>query len=301
MAKNSRICGQNLLLGLLCYQDPIQGVTLFGKSGFKLSFVILTSCCLTPATHLLQCYYCLVKSNAGLVFLDMCSELLKTTLKKLCIVVIFGISFGYIEAAVVVYLRTIFHPDGFTFPLTNFGAGPLWRPLLFTEIGREAATIVLILTAVWLFGQSLQQRFAYFLTIFAVWDIFYYVWLKVLINWPASIMDWDILFLIPITWASPVLAPVLISVTLLFFAIIILYRCGCDRPLKVTSIEWLVFSLAGFILVTCFCIAGLHIAEPDFQSHFYWLLFAVGYLLAIALFLRCLFRPDDRKEPAGVV
>jgi hypothetical protein len=225
----------------------------------------------------------------------MYSEPLKTTLKRFCIVVAFGIAFGYIEAAVVVYLRTIFHPDGFSFPLTNFGVSPLWRPLLFTEVGREAATIVLILTAAWLFGQSLQQRFAYFLTIFAVWDIFYYVWLKVLIDWPASIMDWDILFLIPLTWVSPVLAPILISVTLLLFAGIILYQCCRDRPVKVTVIEWLVFAVAGLLVVASFCIAGLHIAKPDFRSHFYWPLFAVGYMLATVVFLRCLLRSKLRS------
>ncbi|MHC4753080.1 MAG: hypothetical protein ACYTFW_24855, partial [Planctomycetota bacterium] len=163
---------------------------------------------------------------------DTFSEPLKTTIKRFCIVVVFSIAFGYIEAAVVVYLREIFHPDGFTFPMTIFGIGPHWKRFLLTEIGRETATIVLIFTGAWLFGRNLQQRFAYFLTIFAVWDIFYYVWLKVLINWPASIMDWDILFLIPVTWASPVLYPVLISITLLIFAGIILYRCSCSRPVK---------------------------------------------------------------------
>jgi hypothetical protein len=70
---------------------------------------------------------------------EICVELFKTTFKRFCIVVVFGIAFGYIEAAVVVYLRTIFHPDGFTFPLVNFGVSALWERLLLTEIGREAA------------------------------------------------------------------------------------------------------------------------------------------------------------------
>ncbi|NQT01098.1 MAG: hypothetical protein HQ580_03680, partial [Planctomycetes bacterium] len=152
------------------------------------------------------------------------TEPLKTTIKVFCVVVIFSIAFAYIEAAVVVYLREIFHPDGFTFPLTTFGLDPLWERLLLTEIGREAATIVLIFTGSWLFGKNRRQRFAYFMTIFAVWDIFYYVWLKVLLDWPSSIMDWDILFLIPDTWASAVLYPVLISITMLVFAAVILYR-----------------------------------------------------------------------------
>jgi len=223
---------------------------------------------------------------------DTLPEPLKTTLKGFCLVVIFGIAFAYFEAAVVVYLRTIFYPDGFTFPLTEFGIGtsPLWKQLLLTEIGREAASMVLISTAAWLIGRNLQQRTAFFLTIFAVWDIFYYIWLKILINWPGSIMDWDILFLIPTAWASPVLAPVLISLTLLLFAIIILYRCSCASPLKVAPMEWFGFVFAGLLVVISFCVAGRHITEPDFKSHFYWPLFALGEVLAIALFLKCLWK-----------
>ena len=212
----------------------------------------------------------------------------ETMLKRFFIVVIFSIAFAYIEAAVVVYLRTIFYPAGFAFPLTNFGSDPVWKQLLFTEIGREAATMVLIVSAAWLFGQNLRQRTAFFLTIFAIWDIFYYVWLKVLINWPASIMDWDVLFLIPLAWASPVLAPLLISLTLLSFAVIILYRCCCAVPLKVNLTDWLVFTLAGLVVVVSFCIAGLHITEPDFQSYFNWPLFTAALLSAIAMFGKCL-------------
>jgi len=162
---------------------------------------------------------------------SLSAEPLNKTLTRFVFVVIFSIAFAYIESAVVVYLRAIFHPDGFTFPLSNVDTILQHKALLLTEIGREAATIVLIFTGAWLFGRNHQQRFAYFLTIFAVWDIFYYVWLKVLSawlkaipNWPESIMDWDILFLIPVAWAGPVLAPVLVSITLLVFAMTIIPR-----------------------------------------------------------------------------
>jgi len=219
-------------------------------------------------------------------------EALKTALKRLSIAVIFGIAFGYIEAAVVVYLRAIFYPAGFTFPLTDFGTGALWGQLLLTEIGREAATLVLIFTGCWLFGRNHRQRFAYFLVIFAVWDIFYYIWLKALIDWPASITDWDILFLIPFAWASPVLAPVAVSLTLLTFAVTILY-CDCrGRTIGTTLMDWAGFMLAGLVVVASFCIAGLHMAEPDFKAWFYWSLFAGGLLLAAGLFIRCLLRSN---------
>ncbi|MFA5251972.1 MAG: hypothetical protein WC454_05240 [Phycisphaerae bacterium] len=214
---------------------------------------------------------------------DTSPQHLKAMLERFCIVVVFSIAFAYIEASVVVYLREIFHSAGFTFPLTEFGATALWKRLLLTETGREAATLVLILTSSWLFGRNLRQRFAFFLTIFAVWDIFYYIWLKVLIDWPASIMDWDILFLIPTVWAGPVVAPILISILLLAFAVIILYRSCGAKAIRPTPIDWLVFILAALLVVTSFCIAGLHAAEPDFQSHFHWPLFAAGPLSAIVL------------------
>ena len=168
--------------------------------------------------------------------------------------------------------------------------GKLFGRLLLTEVGREAATLVLILSGACLFGQNRRQRLAYFLTIFAVWDIFYYVWLKVLLDWPGSVMDWDILFLIPVAWASPVLAPLLISVVMLIFAWIILYRDDCSRPVKASVFEWFVFVLSALVVVVSFCIAGRHIAQPDFQSYFYWPVFAVGYVSAIALFARCFLK-----------
>ena len=227
---------------------------------------------------------------------DTFSEPLKATFKTFLIVIVFSIAFGYIEAAVVVYLRQIFHPDGFIFPMAVFGTGPLFERFLLTEIGREAATIVLIFAGAWLSGHNRRQRFAYFMIIFAVWDIFYYVWLKVLLDWPASIMDWDILFLIPVTWASPVLYPVLISITLIGFAVVILYRCSCGRPVRATLTDWLAFSAAGLIVVVSFCLPGLHITEENFASYFYRSLFAAGLLLSILTFVKCC-RNSGKKVP----
>ncbi len=229
--------------------------------------------------------------------LNTSPEPLKTAITRFVIAVVFSIAFAYIESAVVVYLRAIFHPDGFTFPLRNFDTILQNKAILLTEIGREAATIVLIFTGAWLFGRNIQQRFAYFLTIFAVWDIFYYVWLKVLSaylnaipNWPQSIMDWDILFLIPMAWAGPVAAPVLVSIILLVFAIIILYRDCRGKSIKAGKIEWFSFITAGVIIVVSFCIPGPHIAEPDYQSYFYWSIFALGNIIALALFVKCLLK-----------
>ena len=219
-----------------------------------------------------------------------CTPSLGRTFIRFCIVVIFSIAFGYIEAAVVVYLREIFYPEGFTFPLAVFNIDPLFKRLFLTEVGREAATIVLIFTGAWLFGRNRRQRIAYFLIIFAVWDIFYYVWLKVLLDWPASIMDWDILFLIPTVWASPVLAPVLVSFVMLLFAIIVLYYDCHEISVKISIYDWLAFCFATLVIVISFCIAGPHTAQEDFSSYFYWPLFAAGLLFAVIIFLKCLYK-----------
>lgn len=225
---------------------------------------------------------------------------LKIMIARICVVAVFGIAFANIEATVVVYLREIFHPDGFYFPMTLFGNGPLWRRFLYIESGREVATIVLLLTTCWLAGRNRHQRFAYFLTVFAIWDIFYYLWLKVLIGWPATIMDWDVLFLIPVFWASPVLYPVLISIVLIAFAVIILYRDWCGRPLRTTVYQWLAFGASSLIIIMSFCIAGLHATDRDFESYFYRSLYSAGLLLAIATFVKCCLNSAQKAPETSV-
>ena len=86
------------------------------------------------------------------------------------------------------------------------------------------------------------------------------------------------------------LAPVLVSVTLLLFAIAILYQRCYGKVLKAAQIDWLIFCISGLIVVSSFCIAGQHITKPDFQAYFYWPLFAAGHTVAIACFLKCLLR-----------
>ena len=209
-------------------------------------------------------------------------------LKRLLIAIVFSMAFGYIESAVVVYLRALFHPNGFTFPMEVFDATPEGRRLVFTEIGREAATLVLIGTAAWLFGNLRQERIAYFLIIFAVWDVFYYVWLKVLLDWPASLRDWDILFLIPMAWAAPVLYPVLVSAAMFGFATVILYRCAHGRPLTVTYADWLGWSASLLIIVVSFCLGGTHVTEPNYADYFHWPLFGAGFALGLAICIKAL-------------
>jgi hypothetical protein len=216
-------------------------------------------------------------------------------LTNLTIAIVFGIAFAYIESTVVVYLRTIFYPDGFTFPLQMFDITALGKRLTLTEIGREVATLVLIVTAAWLFGRNRQERGAYVLVIFAIWDLFYYVWLKVLLDWPASIMDWDVLFLIPYVWASAVLCPVLVALVMFAFGVTILWRSACGRPLSIKAGDWLGWTAASVVLIVAFCLGGRRITETDYSTAFSWPLFAVGLGMGLAVCIRALTRSQRER------
>jgi hypothetical protein len=211
-------------------------------------------------------------------------------LKNLVIAIVFGVAFAYIESAVVVYLRAIFYPEGFTFPLEMFDVTGLGKRLTMTEIGREAATLVLIVTAAWLFGHDRQQRVAYSLVIFAIWDIFYYVWLKVLLDWPASIMDWDVLFLIPSVWASAVLYPALVALAMFAFGVAILQRAARGKPLSIKASDWIGWAVATVVLIVAFCLGGRRITEDNYREAFSWPLFAGGYGFGLAVCIRALMR-----------
>jgi hypothetical protein len=126
-------------------------------------------------------------------------------------VVFFAIAMALVEAAVVAYLRTLI---GSADP---YRAGALTLPawMMRTEIAREAATLVMLATVAWLAGRNWRARLGYFLIAFGVWDIFYYLFLAPISGWPRSLLAWDVLFLIPLPWWGPVLAPTSIALLML--------------------------------------------------------------------------------------
>jgi hypothetical protein len=128
--------------------------------------------------------------------------------KRLAAAALFGISFAFVEAAVVVYLRaaTGLWPDP-----TPKVVVAIPENLLRIECSREAATLVMLFVISWLSGQSVRERIMAFLWTFAFWDFFYYVWLRVAIGWPGSLLDTDVLFLIPTPWIAQVWFPLLVS------------------------------------------------------------------------------------------
>ena len=168
----------------------------------------------------------------------------RASLTNIAFLVTFGISFGYVEAAVVTYLRVLdkFHQN---YPIShykvylNLGFITFVKPahsiLLTTrianiEVGREAMTIAMLVCVAWVAGRSAAQRGAAFLIGFATWDIFYYVWLWVLDDWPRSLFTRDVFFLIPVTWIGPVITPLVISAGMLIVGIFFYQRAPTRHP-----------------------------------------------------------------------
>src|SRR5579883_494673 len=175
---------------------------------------------------------------------------------------LFGISFGYVEAAVVVYLRAIYdpirqqlHPNRKPrdlFPLITpqqlADAGPENPRRLVIEIGREAATMAMLGGIALACGRTFYETVAAFAVAFGVWDISFYSFLKLMIQWPESLRTWDILFLIPLPWVGSVWAPVLVPGTMIVCGVISLRWGG----LRIPALSWLGIFTGAIVIVTAF-------------------------------------------------
>jgi len=128
--------------------------------------------------------------------------------RQLLVIAVFGIAFGFVEAAVVVYLRAA---TGLWPVPQAYGPTALPQTLVKIECCREAATIAMLAGIAWLAGQNLKARGVAFLWTFAFWDFFYYVWLRLTIGWPSSLLSSDVLFLIPVPWIAQVWFPLGVS------------------------------------------------------------------------------------------
>lgn len=160
---------------------------------------------------------------------------------------LFSIAMGFMESAVVVYLREIYYPNGFSFPLV-----PIGNNIALVEFLREAATIIMLFGIGVLTGKSAAQRFAFFIYCFAIWDIFYYVFLKWLIDWPASFMTWDILFLIPVPWVGPVITPCVVSLTMILLALSIIFLQERGINTQLNRKDWAWFILGSLTIIASF-------------------------------------------------
>lgn len=167
-------------------------------------------------------------------------------------VTIFSIAMGFLESAVVIYLRELYYPHGFSFPMVATST-----LVLKTELLRELSTVIMLVCIGWLAGRTKAERFVYFLYSFAIWDIFYYVFLKALLDWPASLFTWDILFLIPVPWYGPVLAPCMISLSMVGYTVLILYIESKNILVRLDWKDWTIMMIASLIFILSFTLEFL--------------------------------------------
>jgi hypothetical protein len=164
-------------------------------------------------------------------------------IKTIVWVSVFSIAMAYLESAIVVYLRALYYPEGFLFPLKL-----VEKNIVVTEFFREVATVIMLAGIGIMAGRRNIEKFAFFIYSFAVWDIFYYVFLKVLLNWPGSLFTWDILFLIPSPWVGPVIAPIINSLTMILLAVYIVFYTEKKKNVMVRWPEWTLL-IAGSLVV----------------------------------------------------
>jgi hypothetical protein len=198
---------------------------------------------------------------------------------------LFATAMGYLEAAVVFYLRTMinrmdpYQPN----PLPNFGS------LGIPEICREAATMVMLITVGSIAGLTWRGRLGFVLFTFGIWDIAYYVFLVPLTGWPRTLLDWDILFLIPLPWWGPVLAPVSIALLLVAFGILSTVLEQAEPPLWPRRLSALACA-TGIPIALYVFMADAIAAVPQgteavrnvLPQHFNWPLFILAWILMAA-------------------
>jgi hypothetical protein len=203
------------------------------------------------------------------------------SVRKLPAVAAFALAMAYVEAAVVAYLRELYGIEDLVRDVPTRS-----DRLTGIEVGREAATILMLLAVGWIAGRRLQDRAGFFVFAFGLWDIGYYLWLALFEGWPRSPLDWDVLFLIPVPWWGPVLAPVLIAAVMCVGGAAAVW--GADRGVR-WRLSWTnaAVAAAGIAIVLYTFTADALSALPDGAtaiaevrpSGFSWPLFTLGFVV----------------------
>ena len=212
--------------------------------------------------------------------------------KNLVLVGIFAVAMAYLESAVVVYLRAMYGIEDLLRDI-NF------KPDVYTfiELGREAATIIMLAMVALIAGNSRQKKLGYFFFSFSIWDIFYYIWLFIFIRWPKSLFEWDVLFLIPLPWWGPVISPILISILLFTIGYLLIK----EYRYNITLLDWTIISVSIVLLLYTFVEDSIKIilsGNGDLTSvlptTFNWPIFIVSYLAWVIITVKVFF-PGLRK------
>jgi hypothetical protein len=200
-------------------------------------------------------------------------------------VALFALAMAWMEAATVYYLRTLVgRIDPYqAIPL------PIAPELGEAELIREGATLVMLFAVGWLAGWNWRTRLAYTLIAFGVWDIFYYVFLRVLTGWPKTLFDWDVLFLIPLPWWGPVVTPMSIAALMIVWGTLVSQIDQPNSPLRL-GLKACGLNVVGVILALYVFMADAIRVLPQGEEalrqmlprQFNWPLFGLAWLLMAA-------------------
>ncbi len=205
-------------------------------------------------------------------------------------VIVYAAAFAFVESSVVVYLRAIYYPEGFSFPLKV-----IVSQHLVAEVCREAATLVMLASVGIIAGRNKWQRFGYFCIAFGVWDIFYYVWLKIILGWPVSLTEWDILFLIPLPWIGPVIAALSVAFLMVLCGADIVVRTSLQKSFRPSLLSWSLSIIASALILYSFTSdseAALYGKMP-LPYHYEWLVIGL-VLYLVSYYIAC--KPSARRK-----
>jgi hypothetical protein len=195
------------------------------------------------------------------------------------VAVAYAVAMAYVEAAVVVYLERALGADvGRVFPVrpvTEAGA------LAAIEVGREAATLVMIAAVGVLAGRTPLERLAWAAVVFGVWDIGYYGWLHVFAGWPPSFGTYDLLFLIPVPWAGPVWSPVAVSVALIGAGLATARLLRSGATLDVRPVHWAAALGGAALILASYVLDAPRLLDGGMPGPYPWPLFVAGMALAL--------------------
>ena len=207
-------------------------------------------------------------------------------MRRLVPVALFACAMAYLEAAVVVYLRRLLEVVE---PWRDPGVYD--ATIAAIEFGREAATLVMLAAVGWACGRNVRTRVAFALFAFGVWDILYYVWLKVLLGWPGSLFTPDILFLIPLPWWGPVITPVLVALVLAAAGAGVVALDDRGRAVRPRALDWALMAAGVGLILAAFmadALAALPASAEQLSGlrpgPFHWGVYVVGLaLLAVGV------------------
>lgn len=219
---------------------------------------------------------------------------MRKAFRSLSLLFVFAVAMAYLEAAVVVHLRALYYPDH---PLMIFPLRLLPESALRVELARELATLVMILCAARLAEKGFLRVLAAFLFMFGLWDIFYYVWLKLVLGWPVNWLEWDVLFLIPWAWLGPWIAPVAVAV---LFVVWGAWALATEARPRVTLISGALLIAGAALMLAAFLSPGFPLIARGVEGFrdyrpdtFRWGVFVPGYL---AMTLGLIQTVRDRRQ-----